>query len=200
MLTLAAGCASYEARLAPIATLPAMPAQRSEGAVSAGADPYWQRDRQTMVFDADLASEATLPVQVVVQNHGERTLLVRPSDITLTLPSGTQLGPSSPGSVAAKVAKPSTGFWPTFFFGLAGAFAAASANDRASADRVADYRSKELPESRLARDASAQGCGYFVSPAGASPFTEATLSVRFVNTEEGTSFVVQLPLAGISSR
>jgi hypothetical protein len=200
VLILAAGCASYDARLAPIATLPAMPTQRSEGAVSAGADPYWQRDRQTMVFDADLASEATLPVQVIVVNHGERTLLVRPSDITLTLPDGTQLNPSSPGSVAAKLAKTSMNFWPTFFFGLAGAFAAGSADEEATSDRQADYRSKELPESRLGRDASAQGFVYFISPAGASPFTQAILSVRFVDTEEGTSFVVQLPLSGIQPR
>ena len=72
-----------------------------------------------------------------------------------------------------------------------------SATDKARADRQSDYRSKELQDVFLGKDESAHGFVYFVPPAGTQAFTQATLRVRFVDAEEATSILVQLPLSGL---
>lgn len=191
------GCASYKPSSAPVPEAGAMPAWRTEGIAAAGADPYVQPDRQKGVFDADLNDAGVLPIQLLVQNEGDRGMLVRPSDIRLVLPDGRQIGPVGTAAVVAKLEKPSMHFWPTFFLGLPGALVSMSASDKARGDRQGDYRSKEFRDATLRKGQSAHGFVYFIPPAGTPAFTEATLTVRCVDTEEATSFVVSLPLTGL---
>ena len=193
-----AGCASYEPRTAPVPEAGAMRAWRTEGALAVGADPYVELERQKAVFDADLTEEGVLPIQVFVQNRGERKVLVRASDIVLALSDGREITPQGASAVAAKLEKRQMHFWPTFFLGLPGAIASSAVSDKARTDRQADYRSKELQEVTLRQDNSAHGFIYFIIPAPATPaFTEATLKVRFIDAEEATSVTVALRLSGL---
>jgi hypothetical protein len=81
---------------------------------------------------------------------------------------------------------------------MVGFLVASSAEDKARAARLEDYRRKELKEVRLKKEESAHGFIYFIPPPETQSFTEATLKVRFIDVEEGTSSVIVLPLKGLA--
>jgi hypothetical protein len=174
-----------------------MPVRQSMGPVTVGADPYVQKDRQKAVFDGVLTDEGVLPIQVFLLNEGDRRFLVRASTITLTFPDGTQIGPAGATAAAAKMESTGGVIGWTIGFGLVGYLAASSAEDKARAARLADYKSKELQDAMLGKDGSAHGFIYFVPPSGTAPFTEATLTVQFMDNEDFTSLAVRLPLTGL---
>ncbi len=191
------GCASYTPSSAQIPKAAGMPAWRTEGAVGAGADPYVQPDRQKAMFGGNLRNEGVLAVQVLVENRGDRRQLVRRSEIALGLPDGTQFSPSNASSASAKLQSIGGVVGSTIAFGLIGFLVSSSANEQASAARLADYQSKELQDVTLGKDQPAHGFVYFIPPAGTQAFNEATLSVRFVDAEDATGLVVRLPMTGL---
>lgn len=73
------GCASYTPSSVPIPKADAMPAWRTEGTVAAGADLYAQQDRLKTVFGANLRDLAVFPIQLLVENRGDRRQAVRRS-------------------------------------------------------------------------------------------------------------------------
>ncbi len=75
--------------------------------------------------------------------------------------------------------------------------AASNAEAKAGVARLADYKSKELQDVTLGKDASAHGFVYFIPPPKTPPFTEATLAVKLVDSENFTSVEVRLPLSGL---
>jgi len=190
-------CATYTPSSAPIPKLDAMPACRQAGSVTCGADPYVQPDRQKATFSGDLNKIGVLPIQVFLQNQGAREMLVRPSDIVLTLPNGNEVSCASASATAAKFESTGGVIASGIAFGMIGALVASSAEDKARASRLEDYRRKELKEVRLKKDESAHGFIYFIPSPETPSFTEAILKVRFIDVEEGTSSVVDLPLKGL---
>jgi hypothetical protein len=168
-----------------------MPAWKVEGFVEVGADPYVQAERQKAVFDAELNEVGVLPIQVFIQNHGDRPVVVRSSDMRLILPGGMTVDPSGATEVVVKMEKHPV----SFRFGSAGA-------DRVfeMKDRRADYLRKKFGDVVLGKKESVHGFVYMIPPRG--PFSdvirEATLSVRCVDPESATSFVVYLPLKGLA--
>lgn len=194
VLLAVSGCASYTPSSIPVPKTGAVPSWQIEGSIGVGADPYVQVDRQKAVFDGDLASQGVLPIQVLVRNEGSRRYLLRGATMMLTLPDGSQLSPVGATAVAAKMEGGGGVIGWTIAFGLIGFLAASSAEDQARAARLADYRSKEFQDVTLGKDESAHGFVYFIPPPGTTPFTEAVLNVRIVDTEEFKSFVVRLPL------
>jgi hypothetical protein len=137
-----------------------------------------------------------MPVQVFVQNLGDRPLLVRPSDLRLALPDGSQISPAGVSAVVSKLQKDEHHFWAFLFGGLLGHAAAVNASDKATAELVADYRSKELQELLLNKEESGHGFVYFIPETGAPAITDAILRVRFVDAQEATSSVIELELTG----
>lgn len=197
VLVACAGCASYTPTSVPIPQAGAMPAWRTEGAVAVGADPYTQLERQEAVFGGDLNKEGVIPIQVFLQNQGDRRLLVRPSDMVLVLPDGSQMNPAGATATAAKLESSGGVIASTIAFGIVGYLVAASAADKARTARLEDYRRKELQDTKLEKNASIHGFVYFIPPPGTPAFTESTLVVRVVDSEELTSLVVHLPLHGV---
>jgi hypothetical protein len=197
VLVFITGCASYKPSSAPVPEIGTMPACRTEGTITVGADPYVQPDRLKAVFDADLNKVGVLPIQVLVRNTGDRSVLVQKAFMLLVLPDGRQLCSAGATAVVAKLEKPSSHFWPTFFLGIPGAVGAQAADDKARANRMADYRSKEFQDVTLGKDQFMHGFVYFIPPVGAEPFTEATLTVPVVDAAEATRFIVRLPLSGL---
>ncbi|MFQ5520114.1 MAG: hypothetical protein ACE5FK_01850 [Candidatus Methylomirabilia bacterium] len=191
------GCASYTPSSAPIPKAEAMPVWTTEGTVALGADPYVQPDRQTAVFDADLNGAGVLPIQVLLRNEGTRQRLIRPSNMSLVLPVGSEISSAGASAVAAKLESTGGVVGASIAFGLIGFLVASSAEDKARAARLADYRGKELQDVTLKKDESAHGFVYFIPPPGTPAFDDATLTVRFVDVEEATSFVVRLRLSGL---
>jgi hypothetical protein len=191
------GCASYTPSSAPIPKAGSLPFSRVEADVEAGADPHVQPDRQSAVFDADLAGAGILPIQVFARNQGTRRVLVRRSDITLALPDGRQLSSAGASAAAAKMESIGGVVGASIAFGLIGFLVASNAEEKARAARLADYRSKELQDVALGKDESARGFVFFIPAEGTPSFDEATLMVRCVDVEDASSFVIPLSLTGL---
>jgi len=186
-----AGCSSFTPGAAPVPKPSSMPVWRVEGFVGVGADPYVQAERQNAVFDAELNEVGVLPIQVFIQNHGDRPVVIRSSDMRLVLPSGRTVDPSGATEVVVKMEK-----HPVLFrFGSAGV-----GHVFEMRDRRADYLRKKFGDVVLGKEESVHGFVYMIPPRG--PFSdvirEATLSVRFVDPENATSFVVNVPLKGLA--
>lgn len=192
-LVACAGCVSYTPTAAPIPQAGSMPAWNTGGAVSVGADPYTQPARQATVFGGNLQAAGVIPIQVFVQNREERRLVIRPSDMVLALPDGSQMNATGAGAAAAKLEGGAGTTAVAMAFGCAGAMA----EEKTRAVRQEDYRRKELQDTNLRKDESTHGFVYFIPPVGTPAFTEATLVVRLVDVAEATSFVVRLPLTGV---
>ena len=70
--------------------------------LSVAADPYVTKDRIKPVFDGDLLKEGVLPIQMLIRNDGQQRVLVRGSDMTLTLPGGTYVASAGATTVASR--------------------------------------------------------------------------------------------------
>jgi hypothetical protein len=191
------GCASYGAGAAPVPKPEGMPVWRAMEQVAAGADPYVQLKRQEAVFDADLNEVGVLAIQVLLANHSDRSLLVRSSDMRLVLPDGRTIETSGASRVMAHLEKPHVHFWATFFLGLPGALGAASYSDTEKAARLTDYRNKQFHDVTLGKGESAHGFLFLIPSTGTPPFNEATMTIRFVDTDTASSLTVNLPVTGL---
>lgn len=197
ILVVCATCASYTPSSAPIPRAETMTATRTEGFATAGADPCLDPARQKAVFDADMGKAGIVPIQLFVSNQGDRPLLIRPSDIVLEFPNGSGISPAGASAAAAQLESIGGIVASSIAFGIVGYLVSSSAEDKARAARLEDYKRKELQEATLRKDESKYGFVYFLPPPQTNPSLEATLKVRFVNVEDATSFVIPLPLQGL---
>jgi hypothetical protein len=189
------GCASYAPTAAPpTPALRDLPAVERSGSVAVGADAYTDPALQDALFDANLVAEGVLPVMIVVENHGEREVLVRRSSVRLAIPGVRSVASGTMSSVASRFEKGNSHFLATFFFGVPGALIADHASDRAADDRRADYGAKGFADANLAPGESSSGFVFFVLAHGTEGFGEADLQVRFVDTQSATSELVSVRL------
>ena len=140
LAVLSLGCASYTSTSAPIPKAGSMPASQTEGYLEVGADPYTQLDRQRTVFGKDLNAAGILPIQVFVLNKGKDRLLIRPSDMGLAFPDGTQISPAGASATSAKMESIAGVIGAGIAFGIIGVLVASNAEDKARAARLEDYR------------------------------------------------------------
>ena len=190
-------CASYE----PSTTAAPEPSPSqwiTQGEFAAAAEPYVDAERQKAVFDADFDEADVIAIQVVIENRGQTPKLVRPSDIVLELPDGQKLPPASVATTVIQVGESGSVIGSALAFGVIGAVVAADAENEARAARTLDYQSKALQVSALNKNERAHGFVFFIPPRGTEPFDEGTLTVRFADTADSTSEVVELPLRGLS--
>jgi hypothetical protein len=191
------GCASYKASSAPVPKAADMPAWRAEGPLGVGADPYVELDRQKEMFGGNAKKAGILPIQVIVQNKGDRQLLVRESDMSLVLANKVELSPSGATGAAARLESSSDIIAASACCGLIGFAVASSSADKRREARLEDFKRKEFKKVTLRRGEIGYGFVYYIPPEGTEPFSTAILKVRFVDVEEATSTVVSLPLSGL---
>ena len=174
-----AACSSYKGAPARLAQPESMPASTAEGPLFIAADAYGEKSRQKAVFDADLTDKRVLAIDVLLENRGERELVVRRVNIALELADQTEIPPAQALNVAAKLGSGGdTRAW-TLGFGILGYAAASSREEEERSARRADYQGKEFPQERkLAKAESARGFVYFMPPRGTPPFSAATLTVE----------------------
>jgi len=194
---LAEGCASYEPSSAAVRQKSEFTLVENEG-VFAGADPYVASAEQADLFDADLDKADVIAVHVFVENGLDQPVLVRPSDMKLELPDGRAIAPSSASKTANKVGEKGSVVGATIAFGIIGALAASSAEDKARTARIDDYESKVLQPARLGAGQTEDGVVFFLPPKSWPAFDKAELSVRFIEADTGQSRVVPIPLRGLS--
>lgn len=194
---LAGGCASYEPSSAVVREKSEFALVEKEG-VRAGADPYVDAAEQENAFDADLDKADVIAVHVFVENGLDKAVLVRPSDMQLKLPDGQAITPSSASKTANKVGEEGSVVGATIAFGLIGALAASSAEDKARTARIDDYESKAFESARLEAGQTEDGVVFFLPPNSWPGFDKAELSVHFIEPDTGESRVVPVPLRGLS--
>ncbi|HKA06892.1 MAG TPA: hypothetical protein VKD71_06510 [Gemmataceae bacterium] len=196
-VTLAA-CSSYKGTGVAVPQAGRLPFQTTVGSVSISADPYVTEDRQKAIFDGKLYEKGIVAIHLVVQNSGERRLLVRRSDMLLVLPNGMAIATASPALVAEKFnSRGDIRAW-TLGFGIVGGLIASANAEEERAARKADYQNKEFKEeTTLIRDDAAHGFLYFVVPPHPDPFDQATLSIKVVDVQDGAASVIVVPLTNL---
>ena len=194
LLTVA--CASYEPSPVPV-PLPKAIEWHEKNGLMAAAEPYVGEKRQEAYFDANFSASRIIALQVMTENTNEGQMLVHWLNMLMTLPDQQTIGPA-PLSVVVNTVAEEGGFltWEAPLGVLVG-MAAVSAQEDARAARLADYRSKAFPQSTLFRGQSSRGFVFFIPPSGTEAFDEATLSVLFVDIDQGTSETVEVPLTGL---
>ncbi len=213
LLIISGGCASYTAKRMPAPQFSAMAVRYTEGDIRIGADPYLDADRQTAAFDVDLSKCGVLPIQLFVQNQGERALWVRPTEVKLDFADGTQISPIDvftvgrcgkvgPGGEQASLITPPTqpmyGLGPQagaaagLFGVLIGVTSLAVAETGARDPRVVNYRENELRGALLRKNDSTHGFVFFYAPSDKQLSNSADLVVRFNDAADESSFTVRL--------
>lgn len=195
--SVAGACASYEPSSAPVAEKTAFDLVEAEG-MAAGADPYAEKKEYEAMFDADLDKSDVIALHVFLENRRSTPVLVRPSDMALTLPDGRSISPSSALKVANKVGEDGSVIGAAIAFGLIGALVASSAEDKARAARIDDYESKSLDTSDLAPGATTDGVVFFIPPKSWPAFDAAELNVRAIDQTNSASVSVLVPLSGLN--
>lgn len=196
-LLLLAGCASYTPSAAP-AVQPETLTSIESGGTAVAAQPFVDKQQQKAVFDADFDKADVLAIRVSVRNTTGRKLLVRRSDMTLTLPDGGIVAATTAESVAAKVGEGRAVLAVGAAFGLIGALAATSARDQARKARTADYSAKAFRDTDLEQDTTVEGFVFFLPPNGTPAFDQSMLGVSFVDVELAKRSTIEVPLAGLS--
>ena len=214
LIALTGGCAPLPSSVItpPFPKIEAMASRQAEGFLLLGADPWVQLEQQKSVFDADLTKLGVLPVQIFLENRGDQKLRLHRSDTTLELPEGNQIS-RTPGPDVAELTRPKPGAAGMLYYVMAFSFpvtwfllplpivlfiAERKVADRTVATRLVDYQGKELGDDIILADReSAHGFVFFQLP---SPMPkEATLVLRLVNVDDGTSIVARLPLSRLVS-
>ena len=191
-----AACASYTPSSAPVPK-PSLEDWVIQQDIAVAADPYADEERQVATFDANLNDADVIAIQVVVENRGERSIVVRPSDMILELPGGKTFSSSGVTTVVSKVGESGSVVGATIAFGIVGALIASDAEDEARTARIADYKEKAFKDSTLRSGQSEYGFVFFIPPRGTNPFDEANLLVRVVDFDLATSEIVEVALSGM---
>jgi hypothetical protein len=76
------------------------PVNQSAAGLTIAVDEIADPERARRYFGADLTKEGILPVNIIISNHGEDRLIVRPSDVLLT--DGSRVIDPIPGDQVVK--------------------------------------------------------------------------------------------------
>lgn len=192
-----ASCASYQPTSAPIPKPASMQYKTASGGFKAGADVWADAEQQQAVFDANLQESNVIAVLVLAVNNTQRSVLVRPGDMILTLPNRQSFAPAEVDSVVAKVGEGGSVVGATLAFGLIGALMASSAQEESRSARTEDYDRKAFQLTKLDQGESAHGFVFFMPPKGSGDFDQAELSVKFDGANDKVSNRLRLTLRGL---
>lgn len=182
------GCAGTPSP-APLPRIAALPVSVTDGVVKVGADPYSSGSRQKEVFGADLGLWGIIPIQIYLENPGDRPVQVKVSDISLVLPDGTRVFHAGARAVSTKLSRNGAMIVGTVAFGLPGGIAGYYAEEKGRGPRLDDYLKKELQNASLGRGESAHGFLYFIPPLRSTGIDSALLRFRIVYDDNSVSNV-----------
>jgi hypothetical protein len=202
MISVLNACSSYTVTEPKIPEPAAMPHTQTEGTISISVDPYVQADRQKAIFGGDMFAVGVLPLQVVVENAGERSVRIDSNNFRLALPGEEVVGPRPGTEVATLFASHSSaadygsaglGVLGQVFGAIGGlignvlgsVFSGTVKGSESDALRARqeDYSRKELKSVMLGKNESTRGFLYFGLPAGTPAFDEATLVLEIPDSQ-----------------
>ena len=192
------GCATTAptASVAPITSVEALPAHKTQAELTVGADPYYSR-RQKSTFGQDMSQMGILPILVYLENKSAQPITIRPNNISLEFSDGRQVKPTAPLTAAEKWGlKPGRYVAAGAVYGVTGVLATKAAHEKAKAKVREEYQKKGLQEVTLAKGESAQGFVYFYVPQGVQHATGSLLIVPYLPAK-GRGGEVRVPLRGM---
>jgi hypothetical protein len=192
------GCATTAptASVAPITTVEALPAHKTQAELTVGADPYYSR-RQKSTFGQDMSQAGILPILVYLQNNSAQPITVQPNYISLEFLDGQEVKPIAPLTASEKWGLKAGRYVAAgAFYGVTGVIATKAAHEKAKANIREEYQKKGLREVTLSKGESAQGFVYFYVPQGIQQATGANLIVPYLPAK-GRGGEVRVPLGGM---
>ncbi len=181
-LLLLGGCASYKPTAVPTEQVTDANLVFNAEGYGAKVDPYLDQQRQKEYFNADFTKAGFLVVDVVVKNEGKDPVEVRPFDIYLVFPGGSQMAPMEGKVVATQIEENGSVVGSVLMFGWVGGIVATQAEHDAKNARILDYGAKELKETTLAPGTSTQGYLFYRWTPSANAQAEFVLQLQ-----DGTS-------------
>lgn len=185
------GCTSFEVVRLPTREADLYPSSESHAGVSIAADEITEPGRVQRYFGTRLTDKGVYPVQVLISNHSDRRIAVRPSDVLL-LRGRDVVDPLPLGEVVAAVE--SDGRWTT---------------EETSERITAFFREIAFRETFLARDETYQGVIFFQAVRRPTPrsrffrvaslFPEPVVRLRLVATDVDTGERIPFGPFGLSS-
>jgi len=189
-LLLLGGCASYKPTATPVEQVTDKELVFNAEGYGAKVEPYLDKARQQQYFNADFTKAGFLVVDVVVKNEGKDPVEVRPYDIYLVFPGGSQMAPMEGKVVATQIEENGSVVGSVLMFGLVGGIVATQAEHDAKNARILDYGAKELKETTLAPGASAQGYLFYRWTPSASAQAEFVLQLQDRTSNQLTEVTV----------
>ena len=189
-LLLLGGCASYKPTATPVEQVTDSQLVFNAEGYGAKVEPYLDKARQQQYFNADFNKAGYLVVDVVVKNEGKDPVEVRPYDIYLVFPGGTQMSPMEGKVVATQIEENGSVVGSILMFGLVGGIVATQAEHDAKNARILDYGGKELKETTLAPGASTQGYLFYRWTPSASAQAEFVLQLQDRTSNQLTEVTV----------
>jgi len=137
------GCATYKAQMVNADRVEAYQNMQEVGGIAVAVEPYDTAEKAKSAFYVDVTSKNIKPVQVIIDNKSDDSILVTRSEIHLLGGSGSELKPVNSNYVYGRFEKNELAyaFWG---FGIFSYMSAQEANDKMKAD----WYEKELPEER----------------------------------------------------
>jgi hypothetical protein len=152
IFVLAAGCASYDAKTVNVQKPSVYAAHMVGDGFEIGAEAFDTDAKTKAAFDEKLVRKGVYPVQVVIENTSDKSLLIVRDQIELSGAVTNAVRPMSSTEVAEEVEANAIAH-AIFGFGILSYAAAENAND----EREADYTNKQLPQELVVRPGRMNG-------------------------------------------
>lgn len=152
LFAFAVGCASYDAKTVNVQKPSVYAAHMVGDGFEIGAEAFDTDAKTKAAFDEKLVRKGVYPVQVVIENKSDHSLLIVRDQIELAGAVTNSIRPMSSTEVAEEVEANAIAH-AIFGFGILSYAAAENAND----EREADYTNKQLPQELVLRPGRMNG-------------------------------------------
>jgi hypothetical protein len=197
VLFVLSGCATHTALTVPTREAESYGIRAEVERCAIGAEVFNTEEKSKIAFDANLPEEGLLPVRLVLDNKGNKTLTLMKSRILLLDRAGNRYGPLPAETAAYKVGHSVAGQavgWG-IVFGVIGAGVAGYQADKANKERARDYMNKELRDSILLPGQMASGFLYFdVGKGNTDSLLNYSLQISLLEEKTGVNHKVDLRL------
>jgi hypothetical protein len=174
-----------------------MPALQTQANVSVGADVYSQPDRQRTYFRVSFQKANMVPIQVHINNRGDKPISVRPAEICLETSEGAWNSPLSSRAAAEKVLERAKGAGIALgavLGGVIGLVTQAYAAEEAEKKLIEELQQKELKAATLGKGESVHGFLYYAFPGEIPPTSALTLVATVREADTQKPLTIRTPL------